>query len=329
MNLKRSVALVAAVAAASFAATSGAWAGISITGVSPITENFNGMTTSATAPLPSGWVIVSSNASPVYSLGSGNTTAAASSGAPTTGGAYNWGLTATPSDRAVGFMTSGTFASPGSVMVKLDNNTGSTVSEFDFSYDIERYRINTAAAQVNLFTSTDGTNWNPQTSGDTGVFATGGNAYTFSTAQTVVSKSVSLTGLNVLTGTSFYIRWNFNTTGGNSQGLGLDNFSLTPVLTAPPPPNNSILYAGSSGTSKTGSVNIGRVVTGGRAPAARSSSTTAAVAMPLQVTLPVLPPLHPHPLLRAWRTGPPPPLQLAFPPPVLARAPLEPTYPRL
>src|SRR5260221_202618 len=83
--------------------------------------------------------------------------------------------------------------------------------------------------QFTLLVSTDGITWSSQSSGDTGAFSTGSSSYTFTAAsgQTVVSKTVAVTGLSIINGSSYYIRWNFDTTGANSQGLGLDNLVLT------------------------------------------------------------------------------------------------------
>ena len=202
---------------------------ISLTGFSA-SENFDSMGSSASASLPSGWVMSAAGAgTPTYTA-AGNFTAvgqAYSSGSPTTGGRYNWGNGSTTSDRAIGFMTSGSYASPNSIMVGYANNTGVTIGSMTLTFDYERYRINTAAAQVNFFYSTDGSTWTAATTGDSGAFATGTSAYAF--PGTVVSKSVTLSGLNLAVGAKIYFRWNFNTTGANSQGLGLDNFTLSAV----------------------------------------------------------------------------------------------------
>ena len=106
------------------------------------------------------------------------------------------------------------------------NTTGSTIDSLAITFDIERYRINTAAASVTFFTSTNGSTWTAQTAGNSGAFTTGTSAYNF-TSGTVISRSVTLTGLGLTNGSSFYLRWNFDTSGSNSQGLGLDNVSLT------------------------------------------------------------------------------------------------------
>ncbi|MBU6182732.1 MAG: lamin tail domain-containing protein [Verrucomicrobia bacterium] len=43
----------------------------------------------------------------------------------------------------------------------------------------------------------------------------------------MINKTVSLNSLSIANGSAIYLRWVFNTTGSNSQGLGLDNVSLT------------------------------------------------------------------------------------------------------
>ena len=191
-------------------------------------ENFDLMGSTSTATLPAGWLLSPQNggASPTYAAGLTTTTQAASSGSPTAGGRYNWGNGTTTTDRAVGFMTSGGYASPNSVLFGFTNSTGSTITSLNLGFDYERYRINTAAAAITFFGSTDGITWTAVASGDSGPFSTGASAYNFNTG-TVVSKASTISGLSLTVGSNYYLRWNFNTTGANSQGLGFDNFTLT------------------------------------------------------------------------------------------------------
>lgn len=208
---------------------------VNLTSASSIAENFNSIGSTATASLPADWKMSAAGASaPTYSA-TGNwtsTTDAASSGNPTAGGRYNWGNGTTTTDRAIGFMTSGGYSSPNSIMVSITNANATTLTGASLAFDIERYRVNSTAASVTFFTSTDGSTWTAQTAGDSGGFATGSSAYDFS-AGTVVSKSFNLTGLSVASGSSIYLRWNFSTGSSNSQGLGLDNFSMTGTFASP------------------------------------------------------------------------------------------------
>ena len=129
-------------------------------------------------------------------------------------------------------MTSGNYGSPNSIMVGYVNNTGSTITGVTLGFDYERYRINSAAAAITFFYSTDGSTWTAVTAGDSGAYSTGSSSYAYP-IDTISKPSVSITGLSIANTTGkIYFRWNFNTTGANSQGLGLDNFSMTATLAA-------------------------------------------------------------------------------------------------
>ncbi|MFO0939536.1 MAG: YDG domain-containing protein [Pirellulales bacterium] len=187
-------------------------------------ENFDGM--AATTALPTGWRVLGGT-SPTYTAGSGTVTAQASSGSPTAGGTYNFGSSG--SERAVGAMTSGSFASPNSYMVQVTNNTGSTIDKLTIGYAAERYRINTASASIQFFYSTNGTAWQSITAGDLAAsnFPTGASSYTFASGLRITSSGIDTpTGLNLANGSNIYFRWNINTTGANSQGIAIDDITV-------------------------------------------------------------------------------------------------------
>jgi hypothetical protein len=213
-----------------FFVVGGAFGQLSITSNgTPITQNFDQTVTGAAVNLPANWKISPVGATTPSWAAAGNFTAtnfSANLGTPTSGGRYNWGNGTTTTDRAVGFMTSGTYASPNSLMVHYRNTTQSQINDLILSFDYERYRINNAACSITFFTSTDGSSWTARTAGDSGDFSTGTSAYNFSSG-TVVSRSFTLESLNIPNNGDIYLRWNFNTTGANSQGVGLDNFSIT------------------------------------------------------------------------------------------------------
>lgn len=208
---------------------------IAIPNATPVTQNFDGIGSSPTASLPANWKFSpAGDTTPTYANGL-NFTATnqeASSGSPTTGARYNWGNGTTTTDRAIGFMTSGGYASPNSIMAHYQNTSGVQINDLTISFDYERYRINSAACAITFFTSTDGSTWTARTAGDSGAFSTGANTYTF-TGGTVVSRSFTITGVNIANSSNFYLRWNFDTTGSNSQGVGLDNVSVTATLASP------------------------------------------------------------------------------------------------
>ena len=203
-----------------------------------VNQNFNSM--AATNTLPSNWRVSNSAGTGItgaWSAGATSVSTNASSGTPTTGGSYSWGTSA--NERAVGFMSSGSYATTNSVMAYFRNNTGNTITTLNISYQFERYRINTSAVSVAFYSSTDGTNWTARTAGDisTGAFATGTSAYSFSLPATTY-KTVQLTGLNIANSGDIYLKWVINDgAAATAQGVGLDEFTMyantaTPVMSA-------------------------------------------------------------------------------------------------
>ena len=208
---------------------------ISITSVgTAFTENFDGMGSSATATLPSGFKLGSDWATGRTKtiLAAGTTGAGVIS---TSGSDYNFGngLNASATDRAVGFLNSGTFASPDSIILKITNNTGGTISTINISFDYEQYRSGQRQFDWTFF---HGTSSVPTTAVAAGgqSFAAGANNSTVFNPPTATSKSFTISGLSIGNGTDYYFRWTSAGLGGSSNGqaIGIDNFSLT--VSAPP-----------------------------------------------------------------------------------------------
>jgi len=204
------------------------WGQIDIPSATSVVENFDSMGTNTTNALPTSWRFHRS-ATPSFALGTRDLSNQSSSGSPTTGGSYNWGSTA--SERAPGVMTSGSYASPNSIMGFYRNTNSNDITSVLVSYDVERYRVNTASASVQFFYSTDGTNWTAVTSGDvtSTELPTGTSAYGFNPPNLTINKTGILITFPspIVNNGTFYLRWNLSTTGSNSQGIGIDNVSLT------------------------------------------------------------------------------------------------------
>jgi hypothetical protein len=209
------------------------WGQVLIPNTTPVIQNFDGM--AATTTLPTNWRMHASTISPTWAAASATVTQQASSGSPTNGGTYNFGSSA--SERAVGAMTSGSFASPNNLIGFFQNTNASSLTSLTIAYDAERYRINTAAASVQFFYSLNGTAWTAVTAGDiaTSSFPTGSSTYNFATGTIINKTGISITGLNIATNGSFYLRWNINTTGSSSQGIAIDNISVTAAFAAATP----------------------------------------------------------------------------------------------
>lgn len=206
------------------------WGQTLLPNTSPVIQNFDGMGTTTT--LPSNWRM-HQTASPIWASGTSALGQQASSGSPTTGASYNWGSTA--AERAAGVMSSSSYSSPSSLMGWYQNSNGSNITQLAVSYDCERYRINTAAASVQFYYSTDGSAWTSVSAGDIAAASlpTGANAYSFNPPQLTVNvASFNITGLNIPNGGNIYLRWNINTSGSNSQGIGIDNVSVTATFAA-------------------------------------------------------------------------------------------------
>lgn len=202
---------------------------------SAYTENFDGMGTSATATLPTGFK-VHNGGTPDWSLGTTATTVtygtsgAGIVGSASTGGTVNWGngVNASATDRALGFLNTGSFSSPRCIFFSFVNNTGSTVTSLNISFDYEKYRSGTRQFDWTFFHGSTTGATTANTSGDQSYAADANNTTVFN-PPTATSKSFTITGLSIANGAQYYIRWQYTGLGGstNGQGTGLDNFSIT------------------------------------------------------------------------------------------------------
>lgn len=201
---------------------------------SPIKENFNA--TASGLALPANWKVSAAGQGPTATWAAGLTsvTQAANSGSPTSGGSYNWGTTA-GADRAVGFMASASYASPNAVMAYFRNASGATITSLTISFSVERYRVNTSGFSLDFSSSENGTAWTSRSAGNIspGLFASGASGYTFATPATI-TKTVTLSGLNIADNADIYFRWVFtDAAAANAQGLGLDDVSIFTGTPAP------------------------------------------------------------------------------------------------
>jgi hypothetical protein len=222
-----------------FACSISANAQISLSAGTTISETFNAMTTGTS--LPAHWQMSPAGGGAAATFQNPATTnftavsEVANSGSPITAGRYNWGNNA-GADRAIGFMTSGSYVSPNAIMAWYQNNSGATVTSLTVTFQIERYRVNTFSFFSTFWDSPNGSTWTARTGGDISpaVFQTGASAYNFVYPQTVY-KSVTITGLSIANGGNYYLRWIFNNADNtNSQGLGLDNVGVSINTTTGP-----------------------------------------------------------------------------------------------
>lgn len=213
-------------------------------------QNFNGIGTSGTASLPSGWTAINSasarDVTKALYESADTKTGLAGNGSGNSNGIYNWVDAGDSSDRAVGFLASGTATKTGNLYLTL--TASGSIPDFTISYDMKCFRNNTRAFQFQLYYSLDsGATW---TSAGSSFLTTG------VTSGTVVNPvnpagvtSVSSQTLNVSrsSGETIVFCWSYSvpsgTTTSNAQGLGIDNVvivagqSSTSITPLPAPAN--------------------------------------------------------------------------------------------
>ena len=211
-----------------------------------VTENFDGMwdatTETATLAMPTGWRVDRQMNAPrmLSSFSSAATevmyTGGVSLASNAKNGTWNFGASATPSDRAVGGLS--TTVDGGtrcvSVMTQLTNGGTQPINQLTISYDIEKYRNgdNEAGFTVQMYYSTDGTTWK-NAGGDFKTdfakdAATAGAEVVPISITSVTDKQLS-TAVDI--GASIYLAWNISVSSGTSpnkaMGLALDNINIT------------------------------------------------------------------------------------------------------
>lgn len=247
----------------------GQWS-ITSTGVAT-TQNFDGIGSSATATLPAGFKIGNSTATTYATATTATTLAAGSTGtgaitSGSTGGIYNFanGITASSTDRAPGFLGSGTATtSPQYLYLQVTNNTGVTIVGFNLSFDYEKYRSGSRQWDMALQTSTDGVTFGTALSAGAQSYAADANNTVVFNPPTATSKTVAISNISLANGASYYIRWSITGLAGstNGQAIGIDNISITAVV-----PTH--YYSASSGNlDATGSWSTNPSGSGGSQPA--------------------------------------------------------------
>jgi len=219
----------------------------------PYTQDFDTLaSTGQSDVLPAGWALAeagsSANNDGRYTAGTGSSNA---------GDTYSFG-SAGSSERAFGSLLSGTLIPL--IGAAFTNDTGRTISSLDIAYTGEQWRLGQVGRgpdrldfEYNLTATslTTASGWvdvnaldfsSPVTTGALG--ALNGNA---AGNRTAVAETI--TGLSVAPGQTFWIRWaDFNVTGAD-DGLGVDDFSLTPHTSNTISVADATVTEGDSGTT--------------------------------------------------------------------------------
>ncbi|MBC8009856.1 MAG: PEP-CTERM sorting domain-containing protein [Burkholderiales bacterium] len=175
---------------------------------------------------------------------------AVDTGGSNTGDTYSYGA-ASNTERALGGYQSGTLIPV--YGAAFTNNTGFTIDSLLIAYTGEQWRIgNTAAARddridfqysLNATSLTTGT-WTDVNALDfTNRIKTAASAGALDGNATAnrIAISDAITGLTIVNGASFWIRWNDLNAAGADDGLAVDDFSLTPASSIPEPSSAAAL----------------------------------------------------------------------------------------
>jgi hypothetical protein len=244
-----------ALIAAALGMSGAAQAQQSINSGSTVTVDFNSIGSSSTATLPTGWKMGTD-----WSTGVTATTQAAGTtgtgvvSSSSSGGFFNWanGVTAATTDRALGFLTSGSFSSPRTIIYAFQNNTGGAVTALTLTWNYEKYRSGSRAFAWTFFHGDTPTATTAATTGDQAYGADAANTTVFNPPQ-AVAKTVTISGLNIPTGGIYYLRWTYTGSGGNTnaQGLALDDLTITLTTSSGGTPPTITGISPSSGLADT------------------------------------------------------------------------------
>lgn len=210
---------------------------INIVAGGSVSQDFNGIGTTNTAALPTGWK-ADKNATvrlvgSYFAAGSnteqiaGNTMSSSA-----TNGIYNYGAGVANAavDRAVGGISSSSASKSVNVYAMLYNNGSSNIAQLSISYKVEKYRHGTNAAgfSIQMYYSTNGTTWTTAGPSFLSSFIADAdnNGYASAPGDSLMVTSQTLSQAIAVNDTLF-LAWNYSVTSGtttsNAQALGIDN----------------------------------------------------------------------------------------------------------
>lgn len=246
--------------------SSSIFAQVAISSGTTITQNFDSIGTSATATLPTGFRADKRTVERTVGTYAAGVSATERQGGdalgPTAGnGIYNFGAgpAATATDRAIGFLASGTATKSGNLYVQLQNTGTTPITQLNLNYNVEKYRngMNAAGFTFQLYTSTDDATYSPATGFTTSFPADADNSGFTPAPGASVPVSGTLT-VNIPVNGFYYLAFNYSVTATstttNAQALAIDDISIAAaggaVVTPPSFSINDVTQAeGNSGTT--------------------------------------------------------------------------------
>ncbi len=145
-----------------------------------------------------------------------------STGNVSSGGLYSFDVGG--GNRALGVQPTGSDWTPGTITLKIVNNSNAVVTSMNLSYSIYSRNDQSRASTFNLSHSTNNSSYTSVAAANYTSPQASGNSNWTST-----NRSTQIAGLNLDPGAAFYIRWSSSDAGGSGSRdeLALDNISIT------------------------------------------------------------------------------------------------------
>ena len=158
--------------------------------------------------------------------------------AASTGGLYAFSGGNITTGRALGVQPTAADFAPGTLTLKLENATGSTIQSLDLSYVVYVRNDQDRSSTFNFSHSGNDSTYTPVAALDLASAAASD-----SLGFVANSRATLLTGLNIPSGGNYYLRWSSSDLGGTGSRdeFGLDQISITPV---PEPREWALLVGG-------------------------------------------------------------------------------------
>lgn len=187
---------------------------------------------------------------------SGDHSRGTSTGGVGSGGLYSFDVGS--SDPAIGFQGTGGDFTPGTIILKITNSSGSIITSLDVAYEAWVFNDQGRANSLNFSHSSDNLSYTSEASLDLTSTATADGA----PAWVKTDKSITLSGLTIANGADYYIRWSSDDVSGSGSRdeFAIDDIVLTPTLEAAGAPSKFAVTTINSGSSPSTATSFDVVV---------------------------------------------------------------------